>query len=109
MNRDLKREGFALHSLRHSEGVRALWVGDGGWQAGLRDLVQGWVPRAWGPSEVCIWGRSYRWLSTELAATLRYWVPEELPPQLQGWRKGRNGWRKVDVVGVSSLEGFHSY
>lgn len=53
-----------MHGLRHSEGVRALWVDDGGWQAGLRDLVQGWVPRAWGPSEVYIWGRSYTWLST---------------------------------------------
>lgn len=40
-----------------------------------------------GPSEVCISGRGYRWLSLWLAVTLGCLVPEELPPQLKGWRR----------------------
>lgn len=49
LNRDLKRgEGFALPGPKHSEGMRELLVGDGGWQVELRDLVYSWVPRAFG-------------------------------------------------------------
>lgn len=48
LNRDLKREGFALPGPRHSEGMRELLVGDGGWQVELRNLICSWVPRALG-------------------------------------------------------------
>lgn len=46
-----------------------------------------------------------RWRSVGLAATLGCWVPEELPPRLQGWGKVERG-GQTDGVGGSFQEGF---
>ena len=46
-----------------------------------------------------------RWCSVGLAATLGCWVPEELPPRLQGWGKVERG-GQTDGVGGSFQEGF---
>lgn len=42
-----------------------------------------------GPFELHISGKGYRWLSEWFVVTLGCLVTEELIPQLQGWRKGK--------------------